>query len=339
MGKRKVIDIRRVYRFFSLILILLMVSCSNDTAQENENTGSKAILNSEPVTFVHNKHEFKVVYYFAEFLNYIEKAEQEPGNLDELYIESVLNPFSKDVFGEYYGETLSSNWGLGTPTNTEILKRYNEALLEDQDKINSLIVEALKKSVNELPPGTDKTVYVFPANPKNASVMKWIKGVSGLTWNKDFFLIQIAPSFLNEDMLKLAVAHEYHHSVLFEDKDNYNNTTVLGEVLLEGRADKFSRILYPEIEPPWSHFSPSQEEATWNLLNENIDSTDYSIIDDLFNGVRSKGIPDRSNYKIGYAIMTNFIQKNPDITILEWSKMSPIEILEKSNYEEKKFDK
>ncbi|GAA0501845.1 hypothetical protein GCM10008986_31720 [Salinibacillus aidingensis] len=165
--------------------------------------------------------------------------------------------------------------------------------------------------------------------------MKWMKGVSGIAWNKDFILIQIAPPFFDENSLKNTVAHEYHHSVFFENNDNSSSLTLLEEVMLEGRADTFARLMYPSTETPWSDFSSQHlEETTWKAFRENLNSTDASIKDDFFYGNSSRGIPDRSSYKIGNKIMDRFIQKNPDVSIAEWTEMSADEILNKSKFEE-----
>ncbi|GGA15515.1 DUF2268 domain-containing putative Zn-dependent protease [Psychrobacillus lasiicapitis] len=75
------------------------------------------------------------------------------------------------------------------------------------------------------------------------------------------------------------------------------------------------------------------EEA--NVLEElslNGQSMNFVIYDKLVYGNPRKDIPSFSNYKIGYQITENFIENNPDISTLEWTKKSAKEIVMGSKY-------
>ncbi len=314
--------------------LILMIGCSNGTTESD--TPSNSTNNLEPIIFKYNENEYKIVNFYQEFSQYIKEAENHPDNLDTLYIDTVLEPFTKSVFGEDYGEFISKQWGFGTPTRPKILEEYLLYLNENNNKINDLIIDALKKSTDELSSEDDKVVYILLASPDDVTKMKWLKGVTGMTWDQNVITIQIAPPFLDEDILKFVVAHEYQHAVFFEKNEIGTNATVLEEVMLEGKADTFAQIMYPEVVTPWNDFSTkSQEENTWSYLEKNLNSINASIKDDLFYGNSSKGILDTSNYKMGNKIMDSFIQENPSISIEEWTEMSADEILEKSKYEAK----
>ncbi|WP_075620402.1 hypothetical protein [Paenisporosarcina indica] len=68
-------------------------------------------------------------------------------------------------------------------------------------------------------------------------------------------------------------------------------------------------------------------------LKETADSTSPKIYMEFFNGKSSKGIPLRSNYKIGYLITQNYIEKNPDVPIVKWTRLLSKDLFQGSEYE------
>ncbi|MDI2589166.1 DUF2268 domain-containing putative Zn-dependent protease [Psychrobacillus sp. NEAU-3TGS] len=67
-------------------------------------------------------------------------------------------------------------------------------------------------------------------------------------------------------------------------------------------------------------------------LSLNGQSMNFVIYDKLAYGNSRKDIPSFSNYKIGYQITESFIENNPDISILEWTKKGAKEIVSGSKY-------
>ncbi|MCC2252412.1 DUF2268 domain-containing protein [Virgibacillus sp. AGTR] len=335
-----------VVSLFAMALIALG-GCSHDSdntgssQDTNEKASEQTDLNSTRVedstkkdvpssfSFTYNDQKFEVVYFYENFIEYIKEAEMQPGNLDGLYIETIINPIAEER-----GIRLSKGWGFETPTQLEILEKYLQSLIDNQETIQKLIIDSLKKSADKLQPGADKTIFVLPANPEDKDVMESVVGVAAFTWNENFISLQIAPPFFDEGSLKQAVAHEYHHTVFFENNEMGN--TLLESVLIEGKADTFAKIIYPDIQMPWSNFSSAENERqTWKVLKENTSSLLPAIQDDFFLGDPSKGIPEWANYKIGNKIMESFIEEYPSISIADWTDMPADEILTKSKYAEK----
>ncbi|WP_060678743.1 DUF2268 domain-containing protein [Virgibacillus halodenitrificans] len=333
--------------FLLFLFLIALTACSYDSdnpasSQDNDKKASEQSAHSSATeadttkeevpssfSFTYKDQQFEVVYYYKSFLEYIEKAEQQPENLNGLYIETIINPIAEER-----GIRLSKGWGFGTPRELETLEKYLKSLIDNQDTIHKIITDSLKKSANELQPGADKYVYVFPANPEDNHVMETMEGVAASAWSENFFAIQIAPPYFEEKSLKQAVAHEYHHTVFF--KKNELSYTLLESVLIEGKADTFAKIIYPDIQMPWSNFSSEENESqTWKVHKENMTSAMPSIQDDFFLGNTSKGLPQWANYKIGNKIMESFIEEKPNITIGDWTDMPANEILEKSKYAEK----
>lgn len=302
----------------------------HENSLKDEETPKKNIPSSE--TFTYKGQGFEVVYFYENYMNYLEKVKEQPANSDELFKEAVLNPL-----GGGDGKWILQQWGFQTPTRPALLEKYLQTLIEKQDIINNLIVEALKDSADQLQPGVSKYVYVLPANPDDAYTLKKVKGTAAITWNQNTMTIQIAPPFLEESNLKFAVAHEYHHTVFLEKNELRVDDTLLDSVLIEGKADTFARIIYPDIHTPWSDFSTRENEIqTWKVLQQNASSTDSLVKDSFFLGDGVKGLPKWANYKIGNKVMDNFIERNPDVSIADWTNLPSNEILEKSKYGEER---
>ena len=172
---------------------------------------------------------------------------------------------------------------------------------------------------------------MLPSRPEDYAAMKQVNFVSGFAWSKNSIVIIIDPSFTEIDV-KHTVAHEYHHVVYMETKGS-SYFTLLEQSVLEGKADTFAKLIYPEIEVPWiKPFEGEDHEKVWNIFKENLNSTDTEITQDFHNGNARKGIPTWSKYKIGYQIMKSFLDENPDVTLEDWTRMTAKDIYSKSAY-------
>ena len=196
---------KKMVCFFTLIsFTFLLIGCTNET--EKVESPSPPSIQS-PLVIKNNEQEFKIINYYQEYLDFLNEAKKQPNDLEELYKQTVLAALRDDGFG--YEETKS--WTFSRPKDIESMKEYIDSLIDKQDLINETIIEALKKSADELP-GGDKKVYVVPANPDFTAAMSEMNYVTGFTLNKNTILIVIDPSFEKED-LEYTVAHEYHHAI------------------------------------------------------------------------------------------------------------------------------
>src|SRR5699024_978146 len=90
--------------------------------------------------------------------------------------------------------------------------------------------------------------------------------------------------------------------------------TLLDHLILEGEADSFANIVYPEVGVPFYtststfSFSPSREKELWEKIKPNLDSTDQDYYGNVFlRGYYEKGFfgddeefSTLTGYKIGY---------------------------------------
>lgn len=317
-------------------LLLILFGCSDNNSNEDNQTNELAI--QSPINFTYNEQDYSIIPFYREYLNYIEEAKKQEVNLSELYHQTVKQPFLVNAFGKEFKDSELEDWTLTTPTAIDKLEETVNLLIKNQNSINKLVEETLKESSDNLK-GGKKSVYIIPANPSNTSTMKFLNGVTGVTWEKDVILIQIDPTLLKDEYLKYCLAHEYHHSVFMETNELPYRTTLEHDVILEGKADAFAKNLYQDINIEWHEFTTSQMEVeTWKFFKENADGIGLTSKEILFNGSITKDIPERANYTLGNKIMDSFIEENPNTPTEEWTDMTVNEILEKSNYEEKLID-
>lgn len=317
-------NMKKIYCIFIIInLSILLISCSNKT--EKVDSPPEPVIQS-PIVFEHNDQEFKIFTYYQEFIDFLESAKKEPNNLEELYKQSVLEALRQNGLGY----EILNDWMFTTPSDIEALEESIKKLINKQNLLNESIKEALSKSSDQLP-GGDKSIYVLPAIPEFSSIMEDMNYSTGSVWNKNSMLILIDSSFLEEN-LKHTVAHEYHHTVYMETNNTYWYN-LLEQSITEGKADTFAKVIYPDVDIPWiKPLSGQIKKEVWKIFTENLHSTDSELGIDFVEGNDWKGIPRWSKYKIGDKIMESFLERNPEVSIEEWTKMPSEDILAKSEY-------
>jgi uncharacterized protein YjaZ len=314
--------IKTVFTFIATLT--LIAGCSSE---------EEKIPSESTVEFEENGQSFKIVPLYEEFLDYTNEAKEDPSknNKGEFY-SRVIQPFL-DSASE---EEVSLSGGLDYsfyfyPTRkVQVLQENTIELLKHQDEINNAIKESLIKSANKLP-GKNKTIFVRPVDPQD-TIIKHMNGVAAITLSKDAIVIMLDPSF-NKEMLEYTVAHEYHHSVFFEDKEN--EFSLLNGIIFEGKAESFASQIYPNIKAPWSEpLAVEEEKVVLEELKNNLESRSMDIYNQFFDGDFKKDIPMWSSYKIGLKITDSYLNNNPEDPIKEWTMMDGKEIVRGSDYSE-----
>ncbi|WP_456272536.1 DUF2268 domain-containing protein [Bacillus sp. AK031] len=275
---------------------------------------------------------FNIISLNEEVLDYADTVLADSSLLKkEVYTEKVVLPFEKkltelDAFVYYdYYSFLSPN------TNIQKLKDSAEKLLEKDGQIQELIEEALADTVNHME-GMDKTIVVMPADPTDVFVVEKMKGTAGYALSENVVMLQIDPSF-NEDMLKYSVAQTYHLTMQMENMA-MTNENLLESFVLDGKADAFASIVYPDQQAPWTE--PFSERLKNKVIEELKESK--NLLDEQtyyqFTGYAKRGIPLWSNTKIGYEITQSYLENHPEAAIEEWTGMLPREIILGSDFKE-----
>ncbi|MCA1054260.1 DUF2268 domain-containing protein [Rossellomorea aquimaris] len=313
---------KNFWLLFAVILIMGALSaCSEDIPEAKE------------FKVAHNGQTLTVIPLYDHILDYTSEAKGKTKEEKKaLYLEKVILPFQE--IAEEHGIDTRANYlaFLNGDTDIDQLEKNTIALLKKQDEMETLVKEAFTKSSEELP-GKDKSMFLVPVNVEFSSIIKKMEGSTGVTFTEDFMLLQTDPSY-KKDAFKNTVAHEYFHSVDMEDQSD-GQSTVFDFIVMEGKADSFARIIYPDHISPWTEpLSAAEKEKVFDHLSGNLDSFDLKEYQTLFAGVPSKGIPLWSNYRIGFEIMQDYLSSHPDMTPKEWVLTSSKETLENSPYKE-----
>jgi uncharacterized protein YjaZ len=303
-----------------LLLISVLAACSEDVPE------------AKKFEVKHDGQTLTVIPLYDEILDYTAEAQNKTSKeKEELYREKVIIPFQEiaeekdiDIGSSYFGY-------FNGITDIRKLERNTIKLLKQQDEIQGLVEEAFVKSAKVLP-GSDKALVLMPVDPNFTFVKDKMEGSTGVAFTEEFMLVQIDPSYA-KDAVSNSVAHEYFHVVDMED-GALGRSTVLDSILMEGKAESFARIIYPEKVNPWSvPLTDTEKEKVMNELDGNLDSYDYEIYQTLFGGDPSKGIPLWSNYKLGFEMVQDYLTANPELTPEELVHTDSQKILESYSVE------
>lgn len=300
----------------------LLISCSNEKA-----------TSEIAAEFQHKNQTFHVVPLYDYVLDYTNKVKGNPDqNNNSEYFSKVTEPFQSYVADHDVNIAHTYTPYFQPTSQIEKLEENTKELVNNQDKINELIKDALIKSSNNLS-GGNKTIFVMALNPENAFPIRKMEGVSAFTLSEDAILVQIAPSFI-EEALEYTIAHEYHHTVHMEQNQD-ESYTLLDTIVFEGKADYFARMIYPDKEVPWNE--PIPEKLLVNVIDQvkqHANSTSANTYSEFLYGNPSKDIPLWSVYKIGYPLVKSYLENTIDMSVEKWSDKNTTQIITASDYSE-----
>lgn len=282
----------------------------------------------QKLTFKQDNQTIQIIPLYDAYQSYVDATLKEPTENGALFEKHVLEAKDKWIEKEKLTPTYQDRRILEIPTdNAEELNKTIAYLKKHQDSIHQQIKKSLQTSIKALPRTDKLTVFVAPYEIHNATDIQRYGGASGFASGTNMFTLYLAKDF-SKDTLANTVAHEYHHTVAFESN---THDSMFNGILLEGEAELFAAQLYPK----------GKSEATEPLLDHTLENLLTHINNfnvnayDLRYGNYDKQIPALAQYSLGYMIMTDFIQKNPDVPVAQWTKMPTTDILEKTGYAKK----
>jgi uncharacterized protein YjaZ len=181
-------------------------------------------------------------------------------DLEQLWLEYAIEPYWAEWAKGQFNEARTREQMNKPITSLGELAAEVESLMHSG--VEELVEEAYSKITSVLPsPLPERTVCIYAVDPQNT----WVRenGVVG-TGIGDNILLQINPFGENWQLwVSYVMAHEYHHAVW-----GYNYFAVQGKthmdlltgLLIDGEADSFAKMLYPEMQPAWTRaLTPVQE--------------------------------------------------------------------------------
>lgn len=192
------------------------------------------------------------------------------------------------------------------------------------------ILKIIKRAIilcHKVIPSESTKIFVFPTF--STFVRKKMFGTTGYTPWKNTVLI-----FINfqsrpwESALPQTIAHEFNHSIILK----YNNwETLLDSIIFEGLAEYFQEYAIGGKRTRWAKaLGVNQSKKLFLKLRKYLRSKNPRLYRSVF--FEDKKYPLWSGYSIGYRIIRSFMENNSGLEWKQIIKLSPKEILKKSNF-------
>lgn len=213
------------------------------------------------------------------------------------------------------------------------LKLKNISKKESKNIISS--IESIFKKCNSLIElNKDLKIVILPTN--QSFVSEKMKGSTGYTVSAETMFIFINPKSINlktiNNTIKKTFVHEYNHAARIMYFPKINSMSLLDNLVFEGLADNFQKMVIKGSKvPPWSRsLSRNEAKIIFNEIIEKIQSKKESNFFELF--FENKKYPLWAGYSIGYYIVDSFLKNNSNNEWKEIVKLKSVDILKKSDW-------
>jgi len=316
-------------RSIGIFLLILLIACKQSPKQlyaDKVTPIAYQIGNGNKIVFLND--------YYTDYINSIKAGIK---NHDSLFRTKIQCPICTNYFSKCeYAQFVSSLFY--NPDTTYLEDRISE-INTNRDKIEKIISSALMECRKHLK-NDSITICVQPyanAGGYTDTIIKLMGGNTGMTVGSKEILLTIDPTvILWSNTLGDAVAHEYNHTYVI--KMHFfpgEERTILGSLIMEGKADSYAHFIYPSIIPRWDTILPKAEKiALWNRLKPELNDTDINMYTKVMFGDRSNltNYPIWGGYCLGYSIVQSALKNNPTLSPEQWTNLSPERILEMSDY-------
>ena len=262
----------------------------------------------------------QIEFYFPDMA----ENERSKKKLADLILDMMKKHGSTGYAGHSVEESLYEDI-LQHLGNADIGQYKTLSGLQEQ-KIKKQIEETISKCNGYLPLPTKNYVFVFPYLPTEKD--KVFEGVMGVAPYSCVFHIFLSPNLWSLKELSKTVAHELNHTIFYYDHyDDFNNYTLLDEMLLEGLAENFTEQVVDKTPAPWA-IALTQEEA-FKVLDSMDQKILFSKDQNFIKGVLfgNDTYENWTGYSVGYWLVKELIRKKPDLSWDEIMKLQSQEIL------------
>ena len=183
------------------------------------------------------------------------------------------------------------------------------------------IKEGMRKSSRLLK--TDNDIIINVSLTKDNFVRNEMSGVAGFTPNSYTMFINIYPKSGWREVIIGTVAHEFNHTVRFQNISHWKSMTLLKDLAMEGSAQCFEEDA-TGIVRPWSvALTENQAERIWMKLKDRLDVESKDLHDRVFLKKNDREFPHWAGYTISYLVVK---KKLNDLGKTDWNsiiKMKP----------------
>ena len=206
------------------------------------------------------------------------------------------------------------------------VEQYKEISEEQKVEIKKTISETIEKCNEKLPVPTKNFIFVHPYLTTEDD--KVFDGVMAVAVYSCVFHLFVNLNEYSKKSIENTVAHELNHTIYYyHHYDDFNNYTLLDEILLEGLAENFREQYFDPEVSKWAG-ALTRDEA-FNILNESkdiLDSRDQKVIKEFLFG--NDKYQRWTGYSVGYWLVKEFIKNNSDLSWDEIMKVDPQKFLE-----------
>lgn len=314
-------------KLLPLLLVSFLFSCTQPGKQNtSQYPAPQPTVYSTPagdkIIFLEDYYK---VYLAAIKTNYDNRYSIYEANVQD----SIFNEyFSKSEYSQLIKSTLSI-----PVLDTLGLRGFISEVTNNRTKIEDIISSALAKCNKEVK-NDSITIYILPSNNNIKNVMEGKGGVSALTAGSKQILLTLDPGISKwTEMLPYNVAREFDYSYWTKmDFKNAPQRTLLDYLVLEGRADSYAHLIYPDVDCPWTKVLPADVESQiWNRIKGQLNNTDVAFQYDVMYGSKSQ-YPLWGGFALGYHIVQSSLKNHPELSPTEWINLPSAKILEMSDY-------
>jgi uncharacterized protein YjaZ len=260
-----------------------------------------------------NKDLSQIEFYFPQ------------GNFDnkEKIVDSIISLMKEKGSTDYSGyadldllkQGLLDHIGKGEVSNYKTISDDKKKEIED------IIFRTIEKCNENLSVPTKNFVFVHPYFPTKEDEV--FDGVMAVAVYSCVFHLFINLEQATEKSIENTVAHELNHTIYYyHHYDDFNNYTLLDEILLEGLAENFREQYFDSEITKWAG-ALDREEALQILKDldiEILNSRDQKIIKKFLFG--NQKYKKWTGYSTGYWLVKEFIKQNTD---LSWNDLMKLE--------------
>lgn len=250
--------------------------------------------------------------------------------------EKMNMPLDPQAIGSFpiIGHDAEMNLMLDKLKNAETWDKANEAMETSVQRFQQADIAMPEQVV----------VGIFPGNP---AVLANREGYTGFGGIPGYIQIVIVPNEYNlrhnMQHLKAAVAHEFHHNVLFYNAGwNFiNEVSVARYIAVEGLAENFAKSIYgEEYLGSWVTGVKGQDlEKSREIIGKSLNIRGFNEVrkyvfgDKMnnFDGSDTTGIPAFAGYAVGYHAVQAFLKKT-GMTVEKATHIDGDTIIKESGY-------
>jgi len=245
-------------------------------------------------------------------------------------VDSIVSLMKEKGSIDYsgYADVALLKQGLLDHVGNGDVVQYKEISEEQKLEIEKTISETIEKCNDKLSVPTKNFIFVFPWLPTKEEGEIFGGSFGFAPYSCVFHLFANLDQYTKKTIGN-TVAHELNHTIYYyRHYDDFNNYTLLDEMIMEGLAENFRERIFGGKPAPWA-IALKEEDAIETLSTMN-EETLYTRNQDIIKGVLfgHNKYQKWTGYSAGYWLVKEFIKNNPDLSWDELMKISSREILQ-----------